>query len=100
VGRHRKRTPDPWYVYVVECADGTLYVGIAKDVEARIGAHNTGRGAKYTRARLPVRLLYREEHPDMPAALKREYEVKRWTRSRKIERLGLSCRRRRRRRAG
>ena len=87
-------------MYVVECADGTLYVGIAKDVDARVATHNGGRGAKYTRARLPVRLLHTERHADMSAALRREYEVKRWSRARKIERLRLTCRRGLRRRAG
>jgi putative endonuclease len=65
-----------WYVYIVRCADRTLYTGVAKDVPARVAVHNEGRGAKYTRARLPVRLVYSEEAPDRGAALKREHAIK------------------------
>ena len=66
-----------WYVYVVRCADGTLYTGVAKDLPQRITAHNAGRGAKYTRGRLPVMLVYRETAADRAAAQKREHEIKR-----------------------
>jgi putative endonuclease len=65
-----------WYVYIVRCADRTLYTGVAKDVAARVLAHNEGRGAKYTRARLPVRLVYREEAADRAAAQRREHAIK------------------------
>lgn len=66
-----------WHVYIVQCADGTLYTGVAKDVGARVCQHNAGRGAKYTRSRLPVELVYREEAEDRGAALKREYAIRR-----------------------
>jgi predicted GIY-YIG superfamily endonuclease len=65
-----------WYVYMVRCADGTLYTGIAKDVERRVVQHNAGQGAKYTRGRGPVVLVYREGVKDRPAALRREHEIK------------------------
>jgi len=80
----------PWFLYVAECADGTLYVGIAKCVEARIACHNSGRGAKYTRTRGPVRAVYSERLADVGAALRREREVKRWSRPKKISELGLA----------
>ena len=82
--------PDPplWsetaaYVYIVECADGTFYTGWAKDVAARVRVHNAGRGARYTRARRPVRLRYWEECPDRAAAMRRELEIKHLSRARK-----------------
>jgi predicted GIY-YIG superfamily endonuclease len=65
-----------WHVYIVRCSDESLYTGIARDVEARIAQHNAGSGARYTRSRLPVELVYREAAPDRSAALKREYSIK------------------------
>lgn len=66
-----------YYVYIVCCADDTLYTGIARDLERRIEEHNSSeKGAKYTRARRPVTLVYSEEYPDRSAASKREYEIK------------------------
>ena len=55
------------YMYVLECADGSLYTGYTTDVEKRLKTHNAGKGAKYTRARLPVKLLYQESYPDKPS---------------------------------
>ncbi len=81
----------PWFLYVAECADLTLYVGIAKDVEARIAVHNSGRGARYTRTRRPVRLVYTERRADIGSALRREREIKRWSRPQKVAKLGLGC---------
>ena len=74
-----------WSVYVVQCADGTLYTGVAKDVDGRLARHNNGVGAKYTRSRLPVRLEYREEVGDHGAALRRELMIKAMTVSEKRE---------------
>ena len=68
-----------WHVYVVRCADGTLYTGVARDLDARIAAHNCGAGARYTRGRRPVALVYREPAPDRSTALKRERAIKRLT---------------------
>ena len=68
-----------WHVYIVRCADRSLYTGIARDAEARLRQHNSGDGARYTRSRLPVVLVYREPAPDRSAALKREYAIKQMT---------------------
>ncbi|RLA68357.1 MAG: GIY-YIG nuclease family protein [Epsilonproteobacteria bacterium] len=76
-----------YYVYIVECADNTFYAGIAIDVERRIQEHNSlGKGAKYTRSRRPVELVYQEVCLDRSKASKREYEIKkRMTRADKIK---------------
>jgi putative endonuclease len=76
--------PD-WQVYILECADGSLYTGIARDLESRIAAHNNGSGAKYTRGRGPVKLLYQESATDRSTALRREALLKRLSRSDKLE---------------
>jgi putative endonuclease len=68
---------EDWQVYVVECADGSLYTGIARDVTARVEQHNQGVGARYTRSRLPVRVVHVEGAADRGAALRREYQIKR-----------------------
>ena len=71
------------FVYILQCADGTLYTGWAMDVLARLNVHNAGRGAKYTQTRRPVRLAYGEAWPSRAAAMRREREIKRWPRARK-----------------
>jgi putative endonuclease len=71
------------YCYIVECADGTYYTGWAVDPEKRAAVHNKGRGAKYTRMRLPVKLVYVEEQPDRTTAMKRERAIKKMTRLQK-----------------
>ena len=68
---------------MVRCADGTLYTGYARDPEDRVKVHNAGKGAKYTRSRLPVALVYVEECESLSAALKREHELKPWSRAKK-----------------
>jgi putative endonuclease len=65
-----------WYVYVVRCADGSLYTGISTDVPARVAAHNAGRGARYTRSRRPVQLVHVETKKSQSTALKREAAIK------------------------
>lgn len=74
----------PWSVYLLECADGTLYCGISNDVPARVAAHDAGTGARYTRGRGPVRLVWREECGTRGAALRREHQVKAMTRAQKL----------------
>jgi putative endonuclease len=74
-----------WSVYILRCRDGSLYTGIAKNVQARVGRHNQGRGAAYTRTRLPVSLVYQEYNLTHSEALVREAEVKRLPRSQKEE---------------
>jgi predicted GIY-YIG superfamily endonuclease len=71
------------FVYIVRCADGTLYTGYARDPLAREQAHNSGRGAKYTAGRRPVRLVYQEAFRSVGKALAREYVVKQLTRAQK-----------------
>ena len=73
-----------WVCYLLRCADGTLYCGITNDLKKRLAAHNAGEGAKYTRGRTPVRLTHVEPYADKPAALKREMQIKRMSRSRKL----------------
>ena len=72
------------FVYMVECADGSLYTGWTNRLPQRIAAHNRGRGAKYTRSRLPVRLVWAEAQPDSSAALRREAALKRLPRREKL----------------
>ena len=72
-----------FFVYMVRCADGTLYTGLARDPQARLKVHNSGKGAKYTRSRLPVVLVYTEPCESLSAALKRERDLKPLTRARK-----------------
>lgn len=73
----------PAYVYMLRCADGTLYTGWTSDLARRVKAHNSGHGAKYTRSRTPVVLVYSEELEDKPQALKREYAIKQLSREEK-----------------
>ncbi|MDZ7686250.1 MAG: GIY-YIG nuclease family protein [Gammaproteobacteria bacterium] len=75
----------PWAVYIVRCADDTLYTGATNDVEARMEAHNRGAGARYTRSRRPVTLLYTEYCESRSDALSREHAVKRLTRAEKLK---------------
>lgn len=70
----------PWHVYILRCGDGTLYTGVTDDVERRLAAHRSGRGAKYTRGRGPLELVYQEQVTDKSAALRREYQIKQLTR--------------------
>jgi putative endonuclease len=79
-----KVMPGSCYCYIVECADGTYYTGWAVDPERRVAVHNKGRGARYTRMRLPVKLVYVEAQPDRTAAMKREIAIKRMNRARKL----------------
>jgi len=79
------------YVYIVECADQTLYTGWTTDIERRLKAHNAGKGARYTRERRPVRLVYTEEVPNRRAALKRELKIKRMRRSQKLKLIGRAA---------
>lgn len=73
-----------WWVYILRCADGTLYTGMAADVERRMRIHSAGRGAKYTRSRLPVELVYREACASRSEALRREAAIKGLRRAEKL----------------
>ena len=72
-----------YYVYILQCADESLYTGITTDLEKRVKVHNDGKGAKYTRGRRPVELVYSEPCPTKGEALQREHELKTWPRSKK-----------------
>jgi putative endonuclease len=73
-----------WWVYIVQCADGTFYTGCTTDIRRRVNEHNTGVGAKYVRGREPVKLVFLESARDRSAAQKREAEIKKMSRKRKI----------------
>lgn len=73
-----------WKLYILRCGDGSLYTGITTNVEKRLDAHRIGKGAKYTRGRTPLELVYREECGDHSAALKRELQIKALTREEKL----------------
>ena len=78
-----------YFVYILECSDQTLYTGITTDVDKRLEEHNTSdKGAKYTKVRRPVRLLYCEDAPDRSSASKREYAIKKLTRREKLKLIG------------
>ena len=73
-----------WYVYMLRCGDDTLYTGCTNDMTRRLAAHQKGAGAKYTRSRLPVELVYQESLPDRAAALRREVALKKLSRAQKL----------------
>ncbi len=72
-----------WYVYILRLSDDSLYTGITKDIERRIEEHESGEGSKYVRSRLPCELVYREEMSGRSEALKREAEIKSWSKKEK-----------------
>jgi len=74
---------DQYYVYIVRCSDTSYYIGSTNDLARRIKMHNDGKGAKYTRSRRPVHLVYHETHPSKSAALRREQELKHLSRAQK-----------------
>jgi putative endonuclease len=86
-GESKGKTPapgtSPCFVYILLCADNSYYVGCTTDLQERERIHNEGYGAEHTAARLPVRLVYSEEHESWPAARKREAQIKRWSRAKK-----------------
>lgn len=77
-----------WYLYILQCGDGSLYTGITTDVEKRLEAHRSGKGAKYTRGRAPLELKYREACGTHSDALKRELEIKHLSREEKLALIG------------
>lgn len=72
------------YTYIVQCSDGTLYTGWTNDINKRIKVHNQGKGAKYTKSRLPVKLVYSEEYDTKQEAMQREYAIKQLSRKEKL----------------
>jgi UV DNA damage endonuclease len=89
--RRTKATPpgDTWFVYLLRCADGSLYTGITKDVKRRCRQHNDGTASRYTRSRRPVRLVYQEVHFNQSLALKREAAIKALNRRGKLAMIRL-----------
>lgn len=79
------------YVYILKCSDKTLYTGWTNNLKNRITTHNNGQGAKYTRGRTPVRLVYYEILKDKSSALKREYQIKKLSRAKKLELIDSFC---------
>lgn len=77
-------------IYILRCADGSLYTGYSNDVERRLRVHNSGQGAKYTKSRLPVEMVYREENLTKSEALKREYAIKKLSHKQKEELIAKS----------
>ena len=73
----------PCYCYILECSDGTYYTGWTTDPQRRLRQHNRGKGARYTRYRRPVRMLYVEEQPDRSSAMRREFRIKQMSRTAK-----------------
>ena len=80
------------FTYIVECSDHTLYTGGTNDLEKRIEAHNTGKGAKYTKTRRPVRLVYFETFATKEEAMSREYHIKRMSRQEKMKLISIGRR--------
>ncbi len=78
-------------VYILECGDGSLYTGITNDLPKRLRAHEEGKGAKYTRSHLPVKLVYTEECPDKGSALRRELAIKALSREEKLDLINNKC---------
>ena len=88
MGETNESTEEPWFVYILRCADGSLYTGITKDVDRRLEEHNAGTASRYTRCRIPVTLEYQEEVETMGAALKRELAIKALSRQAKEALIG------------
>ena len=81
-----------WIVYILKCRDGTLYTGITNDFDKRLAAHEAGTGAKYTKGRAPFKVAYQEVCDDHSAASKREVEIKKLSKAKKLNLAEMSCR--------
>jgi putative endonuclease len=92
----RRPSCSRWLIYLLRCSDGSLYTGITNDLPKRLKAHATGRASKYTRSRLPVRLVYSEPQKSRSAALKREATIKKLSRPQKDRLMAVTPTRRRR----
>ena len=73
-----------YFIYLIECSDKSIYTGITTDIERRLKEHSSGKGGSYTRSKKVKKVLYTEEYPDRGSALKRESEIKSWTREKKL----------------
>lgn len=81
----KEKNKNNWFTYLLECGDGSLYCGSTNNLKNRINKHSSGKGAKYTRSHLPVKLVYFQELPDKSKAIKREVEIKKLSRKKKLE---------------
>jgi len=79
-----------WFVYILLCSDKSFYTGISNDPKKRFVEHKNGKGGRYTRSHKPIKILYTEELPNKSVALKRELQIKSWSRKKKIQNLKLS----------
>ncbi len=86
----KSQNNNTWTCYLLQCSDQTLYCGITNDLAKRLAAHNAGEGAKYTRGRTPLQLLYQEPCADKSSALKRELEIKAMSRAEKLALCGVT----------
>jgi putative endonuclease len=82
-----------YYIYILQCSDNSLYTGFTTDLKRRVEDHNNGKGSKYVRSKLPVKLIYSEEYSSKSEALKRERQIKGWKRDKKVRILNLDVRR-------
>ncbi len=80
-----------WHIYILRCSDGLLYTGSTTDIPRRVKEHNRKKGGGCTRGRLPVKLVYKESHPNRSAAQKREAQIKAWSRQKKLSLVKLSA---------
>jgi UV DNA damage endonuclease len=87
----RKKSAETWFVYILRCADGSYYTGITKDLIRRCRQHNAGTASRYTRSRLPIKLVYQEPHCSQSEALKREAAIKALTRRQKVAMIRLAA---------
>ncbi len=87
----KEKTANPWFLYILRCADGTFYTGITNNLERRFKTHNEGKGARYTRTRRPVELIYQEKLKSRTCALVRECAVKALPRKAKEALISVSC---------
>lgn len=78
-----------WYVYVLLCKDKSLYTGVTNNLEKRLAEHKNGKGGRYTRSHKPIKIIYQENFSNKSLALKREIEIKSWSRQEKIETLNI-----------
>jgi len=85
---HVPAEPRPWFLYLLECRDGSYYAGITNDLEARYRAHVEGKGARYTRSHPPLRMLGSKRYPDRAAAARAEWEIKQLPKGKKLAFLG------------
>lgn len=75
--------PSQWFVYILQCSDNSFYTGYTEDIQKRLDTHNAGMGLTYTAARRPIHLVYHELHPTKESAIRREQQIKKWTRAKK-----------------